>query len=277
MGRRALPVIPEGFKDDRLPTGLFSPSQYGLYKQICAKAYEFKYVLKQRSPPSVAMSKGVVVHDGAEFTHKRLIETRVAPSLEEVRAVIADSFKEKQKEIVDWEDLQPGKVQDEALSLYGVYHREAVPKLYPIEAEQEVLGHIGTVPVLVYIDLIDHEKGPTHGGVEDPGRLVVADMKTSKATWSEADLQKDPQFTAYSLLKNIPTVRVDNLVPLKAGPKLTQRTALRTSQDYAVLTEDYEEVVDNIKKGSFPRAPIEHWSCGPKGCGYWTQCRGRKY
>jgi hypothetical protein len=279
MAKRSLPVIPPEFSDPGIPSGIFSPSQYSLYKK-CGRAYEFRYLMGIKTPPAAVMVKGTAVHAGAELSHKSVMETGKAPLLDAVRQHVADSFQEEissdEGKLVDWEDQKPGQVKDEAIGLYTTYHRQALPKVHPMEVESHVIGRIGAVPVHGYIDLVDHTRQPSAGGVEDPGVIVIADMKTTSTTWSEDDIKKDPQFTAYAALKGIPTVRVDNLVQLKKGPQLTQRTAIRTKQEIGILVEDYEQVVDHIKRGIFPMAPIDSWMCSARWCGYWSRCRGRK-
>ena len=268
MAKRHLPVLPNGFADPKLPRGTYSASQYGLYKN-CAKAYEFSYVEGIKNPPSGVMLTGTSVHAGAEASHLRIIETQKMPSLEEAKAIVGDYFDAEKDTVEKWDEgLDAGTTKDRALGAYAAYHNNGLKAVKPIAAEQLFMKKIGTVPTIGYIDLID---------APNPGQLVVADMKTGKAAWSQTDLEKDPQFTLYSLATGILDVRLDNLVFLKAGPKFSQKTAKRDAQAQAVLVEDYEETTDLIKRGIFPKTSIDSWMCGPQYCGYHSMCRGRQY
>ncbi len=281
MARRALPVIPPEYIDEGLPKGIFSHSQYNSYK-ICPRSYEFKYVRKMNTPPSVAMFKGTVVHEGADRAHKYMIENNFqVPVLGEMLAVVSDKFDTDKEEVTDWgkddddKPVTPGSVKDLALKAYTVYHKQ-LPKLKPQASEKHFVSRIGTVPVQGYVDLIDHVQGPSQGGIPDPGHLLIRDLKTG-ATWSQSDVDKDVQLTLYHIVEGVPFVHVDNIKLLKGGPAYNDKLipVQRTAIDRRNLVEDYEDVVDHIKKGDFPMAPIEHWSCTKKWCGYYDKCRGR--
>jgi RecB family exonuclease len=135
------------------------------------------------------------------------------------------------------------------------------------------LKKVGVVPVVGYIDLIE-KVGPEIPSESAPFRRVVVDTKTGKQAWSQDDLDRDPQFTLYSLVTGIPDVRVDSLAFLKAGPSYSFKTGSRNAHSQRVLVEDYEETVDLIKRGIFPKAPIDSWACAEKWCPHWNRCRG---
>lgn len=275
MAKRSLPVIRPELLDSELPQGILSASQYNKYK-TCGRAYEFRYVSNLHVGSKPAMFRGQVVHAGAEFSHQYMIDhDGKAPSLEEAKAQVADHFDASSESVDDWGEEKPGTLKDLALRAYVVYHLQALPKVHPIAVEKHFAIRMGTVPIQGYIDLVDHVQGPAHGGVPDPGRLMVADLKTG-ASWSQADVDKDTQLTIYAIAEGIPHVRVDNIALLAKGPQLRQLDAPRTSVDERNLIEDLEDVAAHIKKGDFPMAPIDHWSCTAKWCDYWNKCRGRK-
>lgn len=274
---REQPALPEGFVDPKLPTGVLSHSQYALYRK-CPSAYERRYLRNQRTPTSPAMFRGIVVHSAIEkaLLHKKA--TATAMSLEEAADELAETFGKREKEVEVWDEGEPsGKVLDAAQRAFAVWHAQAYPKINPVEVESFFARKVGSVPVTGYIDLIDHVRGPDMGGVADPGYYVVADTKTGSASWSQAEIDADPQFTLYSLVRGVPHVRVDALALLKAGPKYDAKTSRRTARDWAILREDYEEVADLIKRGIFPKAPIDAWSCNAKWCAHWRACRGNPH
>jgi hypothetical protein len=101
------------------------------------------------------------------------------------------------------------------------------------------------------------------------------DLKTSSSKWTAADVEKDTQLTLYSIVYSTPFVRIDNLVPLKAGPAFHRLEARRDLQAKKILIEDLEETTDLIKAGVFPKTQIDSWACSQKWCGYWSLCRGK--
>lgn len=275
MAKREKPVFPEGFEDPALPTGVFSASQYSLYKS-CGEAYRRRYVYKAPRRSGAALVKGVAVHAGAEFSHRAILLGSGVPPLEESISVVERSFHDGAEEDVDWGETTQTVVLDEARKLYTHYHRQALLKVRPLAVEQHFSLKIGTVPVQGYIDLIDDVGGVDFEGITSLGQPTVVDLKTSKAAWSQAEADSDPQFTLYSLATKISCVRVDNLVNLKSGPALTQRTSTRTPHHLKLLVEDYEETVDLIRQGIFPKAPLDSWICTSKWCEHWNDCRGAK-
>lgn len=272
--KRHLPVVPDDFKSPHLPTGLFSHSQYSLYKK-CGKAYYFKYVMGFKAPMKAAPYKGIVIHDGAEFSLGKKKE-KIAVSLEEAKAVVSDSFDRGKDDIEDWgeEDKTAGGAKDVTLLGYEAYHKSALPLMNPRAVEKAFAIRLGgTLPVIGYIDLIDTEK--MFDDDMDPGVPVIADLKYSGSSWSQADADKEPQFTLYSIAERIDKIRVDNVVPLKKGAVVKQLASSRTTNDKNILIEDYLETAELIRQGVFPKAPIDHWGCGPKWCDHWHRCRGK--
>jgi hypothetical protein len=272
---RRTDLVPEDKKDPDLPKGTFSYSQYALY-QKCPKAYEFSYVKNIKNPPSGLSFKGQIVHKGAEAAH-RAKQAQSPLELEAGKAIVADEFERGKEEVLEWEEGEDeGKAKDLTVRTYQTYHLKALPKVQPEAVEQPFVLYLDSVPVVGYIDLIDRVGGSVHDGVEDLGLPVVADLKMSRQSWSQADLDKDPQFTLYSKVTGIPTVRVDNLVTLKNGPEFKQQTATRDRRHHLVVLEHIAETVDLVKKGIFPKTQIDSWACSEKWCGYWKMCRGRK-
>ncbi len=270
-------LVPPEKLDPKLPKGTFSYSQYGLY-QRCPKAYEFAYIKNLKLPPAGPQYKGIVIHRGVEEAHRAVILNGAVPKLAQSQAVVADAFEEGKEEVASWDDdINEGRAKDAAIRGYTAYHLSALPKVNPVAAEQPFVFYLDSMPVTGYIDLIDRKVERIEGtDVDDPGTLIVADLKVSKASWSQADLDKDPQFTLYSRVTGITTVRVDNLVQLKNGPEFKQKTAKRDGRTHLILLEHMAETAALIKAGVFPKTSIDHWSCSENFCGYWKLCRGRK-
>lgn len=275
MADRRVQIVPPEKLDLKMPKGTFSHSQYSLY-QSCGKAYYFRYVMGFSTPPAAAAHKGKSVHAGVEHAHLHKMATHDIPNLEEMKAVVADSFDEGKDEI-QWGEDSEGKVKDAAINNYAVYHHKALPKVNPEAAEKGFVFYLDSTPVVGYIDLIDRvTEENVAGDIEDPGKLVIADLKVSGRSWSQNDADKSTQFTLYSRVMGIPTVRVDNLVTLKSGPTFKQLTSKRDGRTHLNLLEHMVETVDLIKKGVFPKTSFDNWMCGERWCGFYGICRGKK-
>lgn len=279
--RKQVAFIPPEMRDPKLPTGVFSFSQYSTYRK-CGESYRRQYVEGHKLPMNPAMFQGILVHAGAEEAHLILLDTGKVPELKTATDVMDAKFKAEASNIVEWGADTPEALLARAKAIYEVYHTQGLPKVRPLAAEKPFAMMIGNVPMQGYIDLVEQvpvPEPPLEEGKEPPAtqplQTIVADMKTSTASWSQADIDRDPQFTLYSIVENVDTVRVDNLVSVKAGPKLVQLTAKRDAHTKAVFVQDLEETADFIKRGIFPKAPLDSWGCTEKWCGYWSLCRGK--
>lgn len=253
--------------DPVLPGGAFSHSQYDTFK-ACGRSYEFKYIKGRKSPPSPAMARGTAIHAAIEAA----LRAKVAGSAVDLQAqvsLVSDAF-DKAAQDIQWNDESPGKTKDVALALYRTYHVMALPRMNPVAVEDPFVVKVGVVTVRGIIDLVDHEK--EHPG--DPGRLVVADLKTSGAKWSQPDVDRDAQLSLYTAVKRQTFARIDNLVSTKT-PAYHRLPTVRGPADHRNIVEDYEQTVDLIKKGVFPMAPMDSWKCNERWCAHWSVCRGR--
>jgi hypothetical protein len=108
-----------------------------------------------------------------------------------------------------------------------------------------------------------------------PKRLVTADLKTSKAKWSEKEVNLDPQLTLYSTSRARRTSRIDQLIDHKKAPTFIQAESKRTPKDAAILVDHVNEVADFVKKGIFPKTTIDNWACNKDHCSFYHLCRGK--
>lgn len=268
------------FLDPKLPKGFFSNSQYNSWL-ICGKAYEFKYVQQISTPDYASTSRGNAVHSGVEHMLRAKMAKKPA-TVEEGLEVVSKVFDEKAAGVQDWGDEEPGKVKDTALKLFKTYTTYGLPKINPVAIEEGFAKRLGDVPMVGWIDLIDEQPVIPVPGMspEDlalaPTRLVTADLKTSKAKWSEKEVALDPQLTIYSHIKGTPNVRVDQLIDHKKAPVFLQAESTRTSRDAELVVEHLNEVADYVRKGVFPKTTIDNWACNKDHCSFYHLCRGKK-
>lgn len=268
------------FLDPKLPKGFFSNSQYNSWL-ICGKAYEFKYVQQISTPDYASTSRGNAVHSGVEHMLRAKMAKKPA-TVEEGLEVVSKVFDEKAAGVQDWGDEDPGKVKDTALRLFKTYTTYGLPKINPVAIEEGFAKRLGDVPLVGWIDLIDEQPVIPVPGMspEDlalaPTRLVTADLKTSKAKWSEKEVALDPQLTIYSHVKGTPNVRVDQLIDHKKAPVFLQAESTRTSRDAELVVEHLNEVADYVRKGVFPKTTIDNWACNKDHCSFYHLCRGKK-
>lgn len=274
--------VPDDFKDPRLPSEVFSHSQYNAWR-ICGKAYEYKYIVKYETPEYVATTNGSAVHKGIEHALVAKMNGHHV-SIDEGLDVVGKIVDEKAERIVDWgEDGTDVKsLKARARRLYTAFFTQALPRLNPVAIEKGFAKKLGDVPVIGYIDLIDEQPalvvpGLTPEQLEDaPKRRETVDFKTARAKWSQTQLDTNTQLTMYAFIEGTPHVRADQLVDLKTGPVYHRGVSTRSALDAEILVEDLNEVADYVRAGIFPKTDIGSWACNKKHCSYWHLCRGRK-
>lgn len=272
--------VEASFLDPKLPKGFFSNSQYNSWL-ICGKAYEFKYVQQISTPDYASTSRGQAVHSGVEHMLRAKMAKKPA-TVDEGLEVVSKVFDEKAAGVQDWGDEDAGKVKDTAIRLFKTYTTYGLPKINPVAIEEGFAKKLGDVPLVGWIDLIDEQPVIPVPGMspEDlalaPTRLVTADLKTSKAKWSEKEVALDPQLTIYSHVKGTPNVRVDQLIDHKKAPVFLQAESTRTSRDAELVVEHLNEVADYVRKGVFPKTTIDNWACNKDHCSFYHLCRGKK-
>jgi hypothetical protein len=272
--------MPESFRDSSLPKGVFSYSQYMMFRR-CARAYEFKYVLGISEPSRPRMVRGSALHRGIEFALRKKQEGGTV-HLEEMKEKIRTEFEKQRGEVQDWGEDKPDLVRQEALSLYEAFHTSALSRIQPVAVEKGFAVRFGGVPMVGFVDVVDRQPMmevknlPPEVAELAPHANVVVDFKSSAAKWSEKELRSDVQLTLYAAAERTPRVRVDQLIPYKRGATYVAGESIRTPTDVAVLEEDLGEVAAFVRKGIFPMTSIDSWACTAGQCAFWTLCRGRR-
>lgn len=273
--------VPDDFRDPRLPSGVFSHSQYMSWV-ICGKAYEYKYVQKVETPEYLATTNGSAVHGGIEYA----LITKMkgdAVSLDAAKEHVSKLVDDKAARIAEWSEELPnaGKLKDKALRLFETFYVHALPKINPVAIEKGFAKKLGDVPVIGYVDLIDEVPALIVPGMTPeeaalaPTKLVTVDFKTARAKWSKAQLDSNTQLTMYAYVEGTPHVRVDQLVDLKGGPVYHRGESTRVPGDANILVDHLNEVAEYVRQGVFPKTDITSWACNKEHCSFWGHCRGK--
>jgi len=283
-----------------LPKDYLSHSQIDMYLR-CARQYEFRYVKDEKDPPGIAMVFGSGAHKAVEFTHHHIVDHDKPAPTEQVTEAFSDAFEKRAEAIPTkaWEDEKAdrGSLKDAGVRLVQLYNNKVAPSVKPQVKqvngesvrgiEKRFMVNIAGVDMLGFIDLIDvndpvgvsdleqkilHKQGKI---VPDAMRTAVVDFKTKTKSLSQGDVDGSFQLTLYSYVEQIPIVRFDQLLNQKV-PKVKRVHSGRTVQDHKWMTEIITSVASAISAGIFPPCSPTAWVCGPKWCGYYHQCRGKK-
>lgn len=243
----------------------------------CPRRYFLQYV--RRIPPAhrpVALPFGSAWHEA--------IGTWLADSVvgDEVgRDVLKQIFAEHFERDLDQNDAAPVLFDDEndtAESAIALGHRMLDTFLTAVPLPERVLG----VEVPFSMELVDPATGevlpvPLVGAVdaivEEQGRPVVWELKTSAKRWAVDQLEYDQQATAYTRamrLEGYNDVSVKMLITTKTVTPLVQVEALtRSRADEHELSATAGSVLRAIEAGV--SHPIRGWAC--RGCAWAGECR----
>jgi hypothetical protein len=258
----------------QFPRGYLSVSQVNMFMR-CGLQYKFRYVDDVISPPGVSLVEGTSMHKALEVGLREKMDTSKIPPVDVMRDAWRDTWKKRHTDIQDWGD--DGKVKASAaaekhgMSFVTMYHRDNLPKTYPLGVEQRFWTSVGAhnIPTLGYIDLVDQEKIDLVDG------KTVVDHKIVRATKSQADADSDLQLTLYSEVSDTRHVRFDCFVKTKS-PKIKTVKSTRKRADYKWMSTVFDRVAEAINAGIFLPCDPTSWACTPKFCGYYRMCRGKK-
>jgi len=252
-----------------------SPTQVSMYTK-CGEQYRRRYIEKDVIPPGISLLKGSAVHKGAELNFTQKIESKKDLNKKDVIDYSVSVFESTMKheglslnseEESRGKDVVVGEAKDTTVQLTDLLMETVTPKYQPIEVEQEQTIELKTST---------HDlKGIIDLKIED-GRIL--DLKTSAKSWTQERLDKDQQFTFYALLdraktgKNPQPLILENLVSTKIPKTITLETK-RTQEDFDVLVNRLNSIVEGINKGIFIPASPDSWQCHEMYCGYALSCK----
>lgn len=175
-----------------LPTSL-SPSKVSSFTD-CALAFRFSAIDRLPEPPSVAATRGTLVHAALErlFALPPAARTRAAAEVCLTEAFAALREDEHEYQGLGLDEEAEATFRAEAASLVDRYFRLEDPtQVSPIGIELKLEVDLGGVRLRGIIDRLD---------LDEDGELVVTDYKTGRAPGERQEQQRLAGVAFYSLL-----------------------------------------------------------------------------
>jgi hypothetical protein len=198
----------------KLPRGYLSPSSINTY-MLCGKQFEFKYVLGEKSPPSIEMLVGSAGHEVFEQYYKDKLKGE-----DPLDAKLSAEFGITVLEEKALEDDIPftGKAKDNSIlelkNTVEPYIEYVAPNIMPEEngIEKEIRYDVAGIPIMGFIDLIrKSNKVEEYHNINN----VICDYKFTGKKWNIDKLNNSLQFILYALSTGIKHIEVQNLVKSK--------------------------------------------------------------
>lgn len=246
-------------------------SQINSYRK-CGLIYYYSYELGIKIPPPWTWPWGRSVEGGLNYNFNQKIQTRKDLALKEVLEAYAFSFEaEFQKDEVDWQGENKGKVKDRGVKLVGKYHQERSPLIQPVAVQDRIRVPFKNVSYdfLGILDLVEEKN-------------EIVDFKASQKTPNESLVITSEQLTGYSLCYRVKygrpekRVKLEYLVSLKKEEKLVPLEATRTSQEIDAFLKMVAGVYEGIEKEIFVPCSDMCWWCSPGSCGYFDRCKPKR-
>ena len=236
----------------------------------CPRQYHYRYVLGIRTPASGAMVQSRVWHQTVERNYRQKIASHNDLPLEDLQAFYAERFDEALRvdEVAFESDESAGALKDEGLAIVAAHHREIAPAVQPLLVEKSFRVSLGADFPYELVGVWDL--------IEQDG--TVCDNKAYAKTPRQQDLDRDLQFTIYSLAYRATFgeiekgLRVDAVIKHQT-PKAIQLPTRRTNRDCQWLLGLIEEVARAMDQQTFFPNP-NGWHCAPRFCGFWDRCMG---
>ena len=259
-------------RDAQFEKPRLSPSKVTSY-QMCGYAWYRSTILKDYRPPGIAAAQGSGIHGAAQVNFSQKIETHEDRPKAELLDVAVASFEqdiENRGVLLTPEEESKGKsvvigeAKDRVVAMATVFADEQAPDYQPALVEEYV-----RIP----IESSSHDLSGQIDLLTDDWR--VRDFKTAGARKSQKDAETSFQLLFYGLATYVRTgkkakdVGLDVTVHTKSGKSSRQLlTFVPTAADFRTMVARMNVVIDGIDKGNFQPAPVGHWKCSAKWCGY---------
>ena len=235
----------------------------------CPTRWRQRYVERIYEPTTGAQLQGKTI-GAAEMQHfGQVMETGEGYSLEQVQDEFDAEWEDQARDDIDWGGKKPGELKDKALLVLDQMHTTVIPDIVPVTVERKFeLSWPGLDwTFLGYLDVEEADGG-------------ISDLKVKASRVSQFAADYDPQATAYLFSQRAEEKPVGEFrfrVGVKAATPFaetvrTNRTStqLDAFQDRVFLAAN--EIVWRLETDNWSGAAPGSWVCGPRFCGYWSQC-----
>jgi len=160
---------------------------------------------------------------------------------------------------IDWGDEESGEVKDKGIELVNLYHNTIAIGIDPIDIESKLTLEVDSIKFVLITDVITED--------------TIIDHKVKKRRFSEDDLKRDLQATAYTFFHRKP-FEFHQALKLKT-PVIDIAKTVRGASDWRFFEYLVPKVWQAIQAGVYYPSP-NGWHCSEDFCGYWSLCRGGK-
>jgi hypothetical protein len=232
----------------------------------CARQWEYAYVYRLKSPPSLKQALGIAAHDALEIDLRQKITTREDLPMDMVLDAFADAFKKEGQDAREKPDKGETRplFMDSGIAAVRKWHSDVAPLYQPVAVEEHVQFKINDVVIDGTLDARDED-----GWIRDhkfvgkkpsSGEAYVLNM-TGYAIGSR--VAHPGTIETGIVLDHVVRTKEPYYFPIASEGPVPDR-AIR---GYAQIVSD---VSRSIKAGIFPPTGLKSNACS--WCGYKDRC-----
>lgn len=229
----------------------------------CPQQWEYAYVRRIKSPPSVRQTLGIAAHTAVETNFRQKITSEVDLPENDVLDAFSTAYDAGTEDIEKPEE-DIGKAKDSGLTLLTKHHREVAPGISPLMVEEPVQYTINGIAFSGYLDLVDVQRR-------------LRDLKTTARSPTVGNHAME--MTGYAVGYREKTgeveqdVVLDYLVRVKDPKKQYQKVEWGGPVDDHAINVFAKQVgiaSTMIEAGLFPATGVQSQACS--WCGYTAIC-----
>lgn len=239
----------------------------------CPRMWGYRYRMGIKSPWSGALLVGATWHDCVEANYSQKIVTGKDLPMHEMTEMFVDrwdlALQERTIVLQNGENLDD--LREMGVRVTECHHREIAPFVHPEEVETWFDLDLGSDFPFALVGRYD---------VIEPGGVIV-DCKSYKKRPSQADIDRDVQFTGYALAYRATRGQIEDgfrvdIVLKKKKPEAVQMYTSRSESQVRWFLDLIERVAHAMRDDQ-PLFPNPNgWHCSEKFCDYWSKCQVEK-
>lgn len=233
----------------------------------CGLQWQFAYVDRIKSPPSVRQLIGTATHKAVETNLEQKITSETDLPVNDVLDAYSTSW-DKEAPDISAPDEPLGTAKDAGAGLVKLHHREVAPTITPLAVEKQSQFTIGGRHYSTFIDLV----------AKKPEGKQVRELKTAKQTSDGA--QHMFQLVGATIAERQNTgeietdMQLDMLIRTKEPKVHTINWGPITAATIGVFSKQIETANQMVKSGLFPANGVQNRACS--WCGYTAICPAYK-
>jgi CRISPR/Cas system-associated exonuclease Cas4 (RecB family) len=206
----------------------------------CGHQWYLAYVEGVKSPPSLAMARGLAVHKAVEHNMEQKVVSHEDVPVGDMLDAFSTSWDSISADGLRMdEDADPGEAKDHGIALTTLHHAEVSPLIQPIWVEKPVQFAINGITYSGQIDLAD-EMGRIRDTKTTKNRPKPESYLFGMTGYALAARQLTGEVETDTILDYVVATKTPYYFPVAAGGPVTDDDIVRFANTIDVVAESIE-------------------------------------